>query len=201
MELNVVSKRRKNHEYKNCPDNAGSDENASCDGNAFLGMRYAQQTKISQRSAANHESVRASWLEPFKFSFLSDAVSYDDGYDRSHHPVKYEPAALKSCTSDRSIICILLVLLLRVYHTSTSIIMQRTRFGKGIPSLAPLFIETPPLFSIRSILSEIYHVCHVPVKRHTKYLRIIHTMHSHLAADELLTGTTSSRKSSVLCSI
>ena len=182
MELNVVSKRRKNHEYKNCPDNAGSDENASCDGNAFLGMRYAQQTEISQRSAANHESVRASWLEPFKFSFLSDAVSYDDGYDRR-------------------IICILLVLLLRVYHTSTSIIMQRTRFGKGIPSLAPLFIENPPLFSIRSILSEIYHVCHVPVKRHTKYLRIIHTMHSHLAADELLTGTTSSRKSSVLCSI
>lgn len=91
MELNVVSKRRKNHEYKDCPDNAGSDENASCDGNAFLGMRYAQQTEISQRSAANHESVRASWLEPFKFSFLSDAVSYDDGYDRSHHPVKYEP--------------------------------------------------------------------------------------------------------------
>ena len=50
-------------------------------------------------------------------------------------------------------------------------------------------------------LSEIYHVCHVPVKRHTKYLRIIHTMHSHLAADEPLTETTSSRKSSVLCSI
>lgn len=143
MELNVVSKRRKNHEYKNCPDNAGSDENASCDGNAFLGMRYAQQTKISQRSAANHESVRASWLEPFKFSFLSDAVSYDDGYDRSHHPVKYEPAALKSCTSDRSIICILLVLLLRVYHTSTSIIMQRTRFGKGIPSLCAPFYRNP----------------------------------------------------------
>ena len=160
MELNVVSKRRKNH------------ENASCDGNAFLGMRYAQQTEISQRSAANHESVRASWLEPFKFSFLSDAVSYDDGYDRSHHPVKYEPGRAE------------------IMHVRQIYLL-----------LAPLFIENPPLFSIRSILSEIYHVCHVPVKRHTKYLRIIHTMHSHLAADELLTGTTSSRKSSVLCSI
>ena len=189
MELNVVSKRRKNHEYKNCPDNAGSDENASCDGNAFLGMRYAQQTEISQRSAANHESVRASWLEPFKFSFLSDAVSYDDGYDRSHHPVKYEPGRAE------------IMHVRQIDHLHLVIIMQRTRFGKGIPSLAPLFIENPPLFSIRSILSEIYHVCHVPVKRHTKYLRIIHTMHSHLAADELLTGTTSSRKSSVLCSI
>ena len=93
--LEIVTEERKDEENQNRPYDAGYDENAGGDSEAFLCSRYAQEAEISHRATANHETIGLSLLEPFHFIFIADAVSCEHRYDGSDQPINQKASRIE----------------------------------------------------------------------------------------------------------